>query len=303
MKVAWLFPGQGSQHVGMAQAWAKRSVLARDALAESADALGFDVPLLIAHGPEAELNDTYNQQPAVLAASVAVLRGAADELPQADYVAGHSLGEYTALVAAEALGFARGLELVRERGRLMREAGERRPGRMAAILGLSDSAVEAVCDAIDGVQVANYNCPGQVVISGETDAVERAADRLRESGAKRVKVLPITIAAHSALMAPAAEEFASVIAAATIEPASMPIVANVTALPITGVPEIVRELTDQLTASVRWTDTVRWLTGQGVDSFYEIGPGRVLTGLVRRVLKADGVASATVRAMGEPDEA
>lgn len=300
MKTAWLFPGQGSQHVGMAQAWARRSTAARSALTEAADVLGFDLPALVAAGPEGELNDTYNQQPAILAASIAVLRGASAELSEPDYVAGHSLGEYTALVAAKSLSYNQGLKLVRERGRLMREAGQMQPGRMAAILGLPDSAVEEVCEAHQGVQVANYNCPGQVVISGTTGAVESAGHRLKEIGAKKVAVLPITIAAHSALMGPAAEKFRAVLGAAAIGRASVPVVANVRAEPITEVPDITRELEDQLTASVRWTDTVRWLTDQGIDTFYEIGPGRVLSGLVKRVLRADGIDAVSVRAMGEP---
>lgn len=289
-RAAWLFPGQGSQYVGMAMAWARASACARAALDEAAEVLGFDLPGLLADGPEADLNDTYNQQPAILAASVAILRAALDTLPPPVFVAGHSLGEYGALVAAGALGYPDALRLVRERGRLMRLAGTRAPGRMAAVLGLEDAAVEAVCRDVAGAQVANYNAPGQVVISGTIAGVEDASARLKEAGARRIMPLPITIAAHSALMAPAADAFAGAVAQAPIGPASVPVVANVTARPITSADDIRRELADQLTASVRWTQTIEAMAAAGVSAFYEIGPGKVLTGLVKRIVPAGGGA-------------
>lgn len=300
MAVAWLFPGQGSQYVGMAAGWAAQSADARETLAESAAVLGFDLPRLISEGPESELADTYNQQPAVFAASIAILRAVAPDVPPPAFVAGHSLGEYSALVAAGALEFADGLRLVRERGRLMKLAGERSPGRMAAILGLEDAAVEEVCTDIEGVQVANYNSPGQVVISGATQGVEIAVALLSERGAARVVTLPITIAAHSALMSSVADEFGGVVAQADLKEAQVPVVANVLARPITLQGDLRTELQSQLTAPVRWTESVRFMAEQGVTEYYEIGPGHVLTGLVKRIHRADGRERPDLRIMGEP---
>ena len=298
--VAWLFPGQGSQYVGMTSAWARASDCARLALDEAADVLGFDLPGLMADGPEADLNDTYNQQPAILAASVAILRAALDALPAPAFVAGHSLGEYSALVAAGAVGYPDALRLVRERGRLMRLAGTRAPGRMAAVLGLDDAAVEAVCREVPGVQVANYNAPGQVVISGTIAGVETASARLKDAGARRIMPLPITIAAHSQLMEPAADAFAPAIAEAPIGPAAVPLVANVSAQPIADAADIRRELADQLTASVRWTQTIEGMAAAGVTAFYEIGPGRVLSGLVKRIVPAGGGAEPAIYSLDVP---
>lgn len=303
MGVAWLFPGQGSQYVGMAGAWAIHSACARDALSEASDQLGFDLAQLLREGPESVLSDTYNQQPALLAASVAILRAAHDDLPPPDFVAGHSLGEYTALVAAGALGYPEALRLVRERGRLMREAGTIAPGAMAAILGLDDAGVEAVCGPIPNLQVANYNAPGQVVISGERSAVEAAVEALKEAGAKRTVMLPITIAAHSALMAPAAAALGVAIDEAGIADAVTPLVANLSARPIRSAAEIGDELRAQLTGSVRWSESVRHLAAAGVDQFIEIGPGTVLTGLVKRILRDQADVQATVVSLDQPPAA
>lgn len=300
MGVAWLFPGQGSQYVGMAGAWAAASPCAREALEEANDSLGFDLAGLMARGPEADLSDTFNQQPALLAASVAILRAAYDSLPTPDFVAGHSLGEYTALVAAGALDYPAALRLVRERGRLMREAGSASPGGMAAVLGLDDAAVVEVCATIDGVQVANYNAPGQVVISGERAAVDHALAALREAGAKRCLPLPITIAAHSALMAPAAEALGRAIADAGVRDAATPVIANLSAQPIQSASDIQEELRAQLTGSVRWTESVRFLASRGVDHFIEIGSGTVLGGLVKRILREQEGAPATVVSLDQP---
>lgn len=285
MSVAWLFPGQGSQYVGMAGAWARQSTCARDALAEASEHLGFDLAGLMAEGPQDTLSDTYNQQPALLAASVAILRAAYDDLPPPTFVAGHSLGEYAALVAAGALGYPEALSLVRERGRLMKLAGDAAPGGMAAILGLEDGQVEAVCDTIDGVQVANYNAAGQVVISGEQAAVASAMAALKEAGAKRTVLLPITIAAHSLLMAPASEALALAIDRAGIGEAHTPVVANLSARPIRAAADIRDELRGQLTGSVRWAASVQRMADDGVDQFIEVGSGSVLTGLVKRILR------------------
>jgi [acyl-carrier-protein] S-malonyltransferase len=286
----------------MAGAWAQQSPAARLALAEAADVLGFDLPGLITHGPEDELNDTVNQQPAILAASVAILRANAESLPAPAYVAGHSLGEYSALVAAGALGYPAALRLVRERGRLMRLAGEQRPGRMAAILGLEDAAVEQACAELVGVQVANTNAPGQVVISGEATAVAQAGERLLRQGAKKVVTLPITIAAHSALMAPVAEEFAAAVRAVALVDAHPPLVANLSARPISRVDELRAELVGQLTGPVRWTACLQAMHAAGVTTYLEVGPGKVLSGLVKRCLAADR-SRLTILSLGEPQAA
>ncbi len=301
MGAAWLFPGQGSQYVGMVTAWSVASPCARAALDEAIEALGLDLPRLLAEGPDEVLGDTYNQQPALLAASVAILRAASERLPEPRFVAGHSLGEYSALVAAGALGYPDALRLVRERGRLMREAGRAAPGGMAAVLGLPDAAVEAVCTGIDGVQVANYNAPGQVVISGTVAGVDAATARLRDEGARRVMPLPITIAAHSHLMAPVAGSFAALVHAAPLAEAGVPVIANVTAEPITAPDAIRTELAGQLTASVRWTATIEAMAAAGVTDYYEIGPGRVLLGLVKRILAARGDPEPRLISLDTPD--
>jgi [acyl-carrier-protein] S-malonyltransferase len=302
MTVAWLFPGQGSQTVGMAMAWAGRSSAAAAAVTEATDVLGFDLASLMRQGPADELDRTDNAQPAILAASVAIMRAARDTLGIPQFVAGHSMGEYSALVAAGSLEYATALRLVRRRGELMREAGDRTPGGMAAILGLGDAAVEEVCERVGGVQVANYNAPGQVVISGTYEGVARATDALRAAGAKRVVPLAVSIAAHSALMAPAAEAFAAEVAAAPIAAADPPLVANTTALPATSPADIATELAASLQQPVRWTESVRWMAASGVTAFVEIGPGSVLTALVKRILRDGDESVATAVSLAEPAE-
>lgn len=297
---AWLFPGQGSQYVGMAAEWSGVASIVDETLAEASDVLGFDLAGLIASGPDDALADTYNQQPAVLAASVAILRGARDRLPDPSFVSGHSLGEYSALVAAGALSFPDALRLVRERGRLMGQAGEASPGRMAAVLGLSDDVVESTCSGVPGVQVANYNSPGQVVISGTSKGVDTAADALTEAGARRVVALPITIAAHSELMRPVAEEFKRAVDAVALVDAAIPVVANTTALAIDERHAIRAELADQLTSSVRWSAGMRYMMSEGVTSFYEIGPGSVLAGLAKRIGKDAGGEALSIRSLDRP---
>ena len=292
MSTAFLFPGQGSQFVGMGRDLYDRQPAAR-ALFDEADArLGFPLSRLCFDGPEAALTDTAVQQPALYTTSLAAWavlteRGQAD----AAYVAGHSLGEFSALAAAGALGFADGLALVRRRGELMKLAGERQPGGMAAILGLDAAPVAEVCAAAAAetggtVGVANDNCPGQVVITGDETALTRAMSLLAEAGARKVVRLPISIAAHSPLMAGVADAFAAAVAAAPLAAARIPVVANVTARPITTPDEIRAELTAQLTAPVRWTDSVRQLGALGVDAYVEVGPGDVLLGLVKRIDRA-----------------
>jgi [acyl-carrier-protein] S-malonyltransferase len=312
---ALLFPGQGSQQVGMAAAVAVAYPAAQSALAEADDVLAFPLSRLMAEGPEETLTDTINAQPALLAASIAILRALEAELDarvgaQAGapvvqgahnvYLAGHSMGEYSALVAAGSLAYADGLRLVRERGRLMKEAGVRAPGMMAAILGLDEEKVAAICADVTAqggiAQVANDNCPGQVVISGDSAGMQAAMDALSAAGAKKVVPLAVSIAAHSPLMRPAAEQLQAAIAATPLSPPQAPVIGNTTGAPLSNVDAIRNELAAQLTGSVRWTATLQYLAKAGVTTFVEIGPGEVLSGLVKRAAR-----SATRFSVAEPD--
>lgn len=286
-----LFPGQGSQAVGMARDLADNFASARDAMLEADDTLGIPLAALCYNGPEELLTDTINAQPALMAASVAALRAiheAIPDLPAPAAVAGHSMGQYTALVAAGCLSYADGLRLVRERGRLMKEAGQRSPGGMAAVLGLEIEAVDAVCAAARAdtggvVQVANDNCPGQVVISGDDQALEEAMQRLAAAGARKVVRLAVSIAAHSPLMAPAAAELRQAIDATAFKPPAVPVIGNVHALPLQTVDEVRADLVAQLTASVRWTGSMRFLAGAGIATVVEVGSGDVLSNLMKRI--------------------
>lgn len=311
---ALLFPGQGSQQVGMATAVAAAYPAAQAALAEADDVLAYPLSRLMADGPEETLTDTINAQPALLAASIAILRAVESELgaqfgAQASspalqgernvYLAGHSMGEYSALVAAGSLAYADGLRLVRERGRLMKEAGVRSPGMMAAILGLDEDKVAAICAEVSArggiAQVANDNCPGQVVISGDIAGMQAVMDALSAAGAKKVVPLAVSIAAHSPLMRPAAEQLQAAVAATPLAPPWAPVVGNTTGVPLSSVEAIRGELAAQLTGSVRWTATLQYLANAGVTTFVEIGPGEVLSGLVKRVAR-----SATRVSIAEP---
>ncbi len=251
--------------------------------------LGFGLSELCFNGPEELLTETVNQQPALLATSVATWKAMeAREWSRPDYVAGHSLGEFSALVVAGSLTFADGLTLVRRRGELMRDAGERQPGAMAAVLALDAAEVERIClEASEAagrpVQVANDNCPGQVVISGDQGALKVAVDLATQAGARKVVTLPISIAAHSLLMASAAADFAAAVDATPIRPPQMPVIGNVSGRPVTTVDEIRQEMKAQLTSPVRWTSSMKYLLEQGVTSFVEVGPGEVLLGLMKRI--------------------
>lgn len=292
---AFLFPGQGSQQVGMAADLTAHYAVAKATFAEADDLLGFALSTLCFEGPEAALTDTINAQPALLTTSVALLRVLAQELGEGGssvsagniFVAGHSMGEYSALVAAGTLSFADGLRLVRERGRLMKLAGERNPGLMAAILGLDEAVVAQICAEAsqDGkiVQVANDNCPGQAVISGDQAGMEGAMAALRAAGARKVVPLAVSIAAHCPLMQPAADEFAAAIAATPLAPPTIPVIGNTTAQPLTTVEAIRAELRAQLTGSVRWTASIQFALQAGVTRFVEIGPDDVLTSMIKRI--------------------
>ena len=288
---AFLFPGQGSQYVGMGKQAYDNHPLAREVMDAADDILGFKLTSLCFSGPGEDLTDTINAQPAILATSIAYLRvyeGTSSAVAPA-FVAGHSLGEYTALVDAGALSFEDGIKLVRERGRLMKEAGARHPGTMAAIIGLDAGPLEEICARASGptelesVRIANYNCPGQLVISGASEAVGRAMSMAGESGARRVIPLAVSIASHSPLMQSAIGDLRAAVNRTNMQPAQVPVLANTTAQPISAPDAIGAELVAQLTSPVRWTESVEYMIAQGVSTFVEIGPKDVLGGLMRRI--------------------
>lgn len=303
-QTAFLFPGQGSQAVGMGWELAQAYPTAHHIFNRADNLLDFQLSHLAWQGPEDELNDTINTQPALFVHSMAALQVFRDYFPgfQPALVAGHSMGELSALVAAGALTFAETLQLVRTRGRLMKEAGEASPGGMAAILGLDISVLEKICadassseagnagasqksqtDIINVVQVANDNCPGQVVISGSRQAIERALSLAQQAGARRAVALPISIAAHSPLMAHAQVDFNRAVQAAPLTAPTIPLVGNVTATPLTKTDQIRADLHAQLTHRVRWTDSIQYMIAQGITTFLEVGTGSVLTGLLKRI--------------------
>ena len=288
-KIAFLFPGQGSQFVGMGRELVESYPEARAIFAQADDVLGFALSRLCFDGPVDELTDTINAQPAILTHSIATLRVIEARAPETvpAFVAGHSMGEFGALVTAGALAFEDAVKLVRERGRLMKQAGEVQPGGMAAILNLSRDILDEVCREASEtvgqpVQVANDNSPGQIVISGDVAALDKAMELAKARGAKRAIKLAVSIAAHSKLMASAAREFRAKLDAVDFTSITIPVVGNVYARPIDPV-DIRDELEAQLTSPVRWTETVQYLAQHGVTTCIEVGPKDVLAGLVRRI--------------------
>jgi [acyl-carrier-protein] S-malonyltransferase len=290
--VAMVFPGQGSQFVGMGQELQSASPAASVVFAQADRILSISLSKIINEGPADLLEDTINAQPAILTASVAALEAVRERLQATSaritplVVAGHSLGEFTALVAAGSLDFPSALKLVRERGRLMKEAGTESPGGMAAVLGLDDDALAAACEEASSagiVVIANANCPGQTVISGEVAALERAMQLAKERGAKRVTRLGISIASHSPLMANASARFAEVVRDTPIQDPIVPVIANSTVRPLKTASEIQIELSHQMERPVNWTGSVRSMVDHHIDTVIELGPGAVLTGLIKRI--------------------
>ena len=297
--VAWIFPGQGSQKVGGGRDLYEASPAARRAFQRADAALGFPLSDLCFHGPENILRQTINAQPAIMAVSLACLEAAREACLLTDepaFVAGHSLGEYTALVAAGALDVEDGLRLVRERGRLMQMAGEERPGTMAAILGLDEETAAALCRET-GAQVCNLNAPGQIVIGGTLAAVEAALDLARQRGARRAIPLNVSGAFHTELMTPAVKGMARALEGVALRDPQIPVLANGSARPLTSAGQVRDELLFQLDHPVQWQRSVEYMANAGVDTFIELGPGQVLSGLVSRIvpgarlLSIDGVAA------------
>jgi [acyl-carrier-protein] S-malonyltransferase len=305
MSVAFVFPGQGSQTVGMGKALADAFMSARHVFEEVDAALGENLTATMWEGPADKLTLTENAQPALMAVSLATMRvleaeAGLDLRRDAKFVAGHSLGEYSALAAAGAFTIADTARLLRTRGRAMQQAVPVGTGAMAALLGLSfEDAAAVAAEAAQGevCQAANDNGGGQVVVSGHKAAVERALEIAKTKGAKRAMLLPVSAPFHCALMQPAADVMAEALAKTNVKAPVVPVIANVLAAPISDPQEIVRRLVEQVTATVRWRECVAFMASQGVNTFYEIGAGKVLTGLLKRI--ADG---ATGSAVGTPDD-
>lgn len=289
MSAAFLFPGQGSQYVGMGLAWYRASSEARIFCDEADASLGYALTELCFAGPEAQLNQTEFTQPALFVISLAMWQAAKTMLPSPVFVAGHSLGEFSALTAAGALDFDAGLHLVAERGRLMARAGENMPGGMAVLLGATLAAAESLCDAAMAASgqplvVANDNCPGQVVISGALAALDAAVTLAAAHGVRRMQRLAVSVAPHSVLMSEVQTAFGDLLADVPLHVPQVPVVLNATAAPVSAPEEIRQALLRQLTSPVRWRESLLWMAAQGVDHFVEVGPKDVLTGMVRRTL-------------------
>lgn len=281
---AYVFPGQGAQFSGMGKDLYESSAIAKELFDKANDILGFNITEIMFNGTDEELKQTKVTQPAVFLHSVILAKTLPDFKPE--MVAGHSLGEFSALVANNTLSFEDALQLVSKRAMAMQKACEITPSTMAAVLNLDDKVVEDICASIDGVVVAaNYNCPGQLVISGETKAVELACEKMKEAGAKRALILPVGGAFHSPMMEPAREELAAAIEATTFSTPICPVYQNVTAMAVSDPAEIKKNLITQLTAPVRWTQSVQQMIVDGATSFTEVGPGKVLMGLINKINK------------------
>lgn len=289
---AYVFPGQGAQFSGMGKDLYDSSDVAKEMFEKANDILGFDIMKIMFEGSDEELKQTKVTQPAIFLHST-ILAACLGDSFKPNMTAGHSLGEFSALVASGAMTFEDGLKLVSKRALAMQEACEKEPSTMAAILGLEDSVVEEVCASVDGVVVAaNYNCPGQLVISGAVPAVEEACAKLTEAGARRALVLPVGGAFHSPLMEPAREELAKAIEATEINTPICPVYQNVVAAGVSDPAEIKKNLVEQLTAPVRWTQTMNQMIADGAQEVVEVGPGKVLQGLFKKVDRSFPTSSA-----------
>jgi len=283
-KTAHVFPGQGSQSVGMGSKLYQSSPKAKEVFEEADEALQFSISRLCFEGPEEELRQTINAQPAIMTVSIACLRAASqvNHSVSPAFVAGHSLGEYTALVAANVLSFTDAIRLVRERGRLMQKAGEIKPGGMAAVIGLDEAVLREICRE-SGAEIANFNCSVQIVISGSKEALARAMNLAEARGARRVIPLQVSGAFHSTLMQPTIEGMSEAISQIDFRTPEVPIVVNSTAQPVTTAEGVKEELLRQLCNCVQWQPSVEYMVGEGVSTFIEIGPGQVLSGLIKRI--------------------
>jgi [acyl-carrier-protein] S-malonyltransferase len=284
-KVAWVFPGQGAQYVGMGRDLYDNFYSARAVLDQADDALEFPLSRLCFEGPEDELRQTINAQPALVATSFACLEAARainNSLPTPAFTAGHSLGEYTALAVAGVFDFATAVRLARERGRLMHEAGQVNPGGMAAIIGLDEAPLAEVCRQTD-TRIANINCPGQIVISGAVDNIAQAMEMAKARGASRVIPLQVSGAFHTPLMQPAVDGMGAFMSPLSFQEPDITVIGNTTAEPITTAESVKSELLNQLCNPVQWQRSIEYMTDKGVSTFIELGPGKVLTGLIKRI--------------------
>ncbi|GAB4515174.1 MAG: ACP S-malonyltransferase [Allomuricauda sp.] len=291
---AYIFPGQGAQFVGMGLDLYENHSQAQELFERANEILGFSITDIMFEGTDEDLKQTKVTQPAIFLHSVILSKVLGDSF-QPDMVAGHSLGEFSALVANGTLNFEDGLKLVSQRALAMQKACEIQPSTMAAVLGLDDEIVEKICAEVEGIVVpANYNCPGQLVISGEVDAVKVACEKMKEAGARRALLLPVGGAFHSPLMEPAREELAAAIESTDFKSPSCPIYQNVTTTAVSDAEEIKKNLILQLTAPVKWTQSVQQMVNDGATSFVEVGPGKVLQGLVKKIHREAETSSATV---------
>ncbi len=285
-RVAYVFPGQGAQSTGMGLDLYNSYPSAKKVFDEADVSLGFSLSRLCFEGPDDELTKTHNVQPAILVVSIACLKAleeaAIADFPSPTFVAGHSLGEYTALVTAGVLGLADAVLLVRERGRLMYEAGLKNPGSMLAVIGMDEETVKDICFH-SGTEISNINCPGQIVISGATQALAEANKLAKIKGTRVLIPLRVSGAFHSVLMEPVMAEFSEIVSSFMFHPPAIPVVSNVTARPLTDVDSIKEELVKQLRNCIQWQGSVEYMMHNGVTTFYEIGPGRVLSGLLKRI--------------------